>query len=305
MRAVVSLLGLLLFGLTAAQAPVEGAVERPDTRLHYRVYGTKGPYVMILSGGPGGAVEMLQPFADHLKDRFRCVMLEQRGTGRSKLSRYDEKTISFETYIEDIEAVREDLKQEKVLLVGSSWGMTLALAYAAAHPRRVLAVATVGSGNINRKSIEDWQTEFNSRLTRAQKQAIAAMSERDLSPDEGYVEWLQIVMPAYFYKPEAAARFASAVKAGDINGRIPGPANRMMRRLDEYVYDALPRISAPVLLVQGKQDLAPAYTAEIVRERVRGSKIVMLDECGHMPWLDQPTATWKALDAFLSPFASR
>src|SRR5262245_30292363 len=90
-----------LCGSVPAQTIVEGAVQRPDVRLHYRVTGSKGPYAIILTGGPGGSIDLLQPFADHLKDRFRCVMLEQRGTGRSKLDRYDEKTINFDAYIED------------------------------------------------------------------------------------------------------------------------------------------------------------------------------------------------------------
>jgi pimeloyl-ACP methyl ester carboxylesterase len=44
--------------------------------------------------------------------------------------------------------------------------------------------------------------------------------------------------------------------------------------------------------------------AFIVRDTVRGSRIVLLGRCGHVPWLDQPEATWKALDGFLAPFSA-
>lgn len=57
---------------------------------------------------------MLAPIAEHLEDRFRCVMLEQRGTGRSRLERSDDETISFDAYIGDIEALRIALKQERM-----------------------------------------------------------------------------------------------------------------------------------------------------------------------------------------------
>jgi proline iminopeptidase len=87
--------------------PVEGVVKRPDVDLHYRVYGDRGPTVIILSGGPGGSIEMLRPVCNHLQDRFRCVMLEQRGTGRSRLAKYDETTVNFDAYIADVEAVRK------------------------------------------------------------------------------------------------------------------------------------------------------------------------------------------------------
>src|ERR1044072_1361306 len=130
-------------GLSAQ--PVEGVVDRPDVTLHYRIYGTRGPVAVILAGGPGGSSTMLQPIADHLADRFRCVMLEQRGTDRSRLDRYDDRTISFDAYIADIEALRAALKQDRIIVVGNSWGMTLAFAYAGAHPEHVLAMATIGS----------------------------------------------------------------------------------------------------------------------------------------------------------------
>ena len=50
---------------------VNGVVDRPDVALHYKVFGDKGPHVVLLAGGPGGSVSMMQPICDHLKDRFR------------------------------------------------------------------------------------------------------------------------------------------------------------------------------------------------------------------------------------------
>lgn len=259
---------------------------------------------MVLSGGPGGAVEMLQPIADHLKDRYRCIMLEQRGTGRSKLERYDDQTISFDAYIGDIDAVREQLHQEKMIVVGNSWGMTLGIAYTAAHPDRVSALATLGSGSLTGESEAAWNRNMQARLTNEQKRKVRELGSRGLTPDEGYIEWFKIVMPAYFYKPEVAARFATTVKVGDLNGRIPGPAAHMMERLEEYTLDRLDRISCPMLCVQGRQDLAPPETAKTIGERVKGATVVFLDECGHVPWLDQPEKTRSALDKFLSSLAS-
>jgi proline iminopeptidase len=302
-RIIQLLLLLMLVSLPGwAHAITDGFVARPDVKLHYRIHGDKGPVLVILAGGPGGANTMLQPIADHLKDRFRCVMLEQRGTGRSTLDRYDDKTISFDAYIDDIEALREYLGQERLLLLGSSWGMTLAFAYAGAHPNRVTAVATIGSGNLTRELERAWDDNLKMRLSPDQLRKLQELNDRRPDPDEGYVAWFKIVAPAYFFKPEEAAKFSAQVKPGDLNGKIPGLAMRMMRRLEEYVYDRLPRITSPVLLIQGRQDLAPEETAFIVRERVKKAKVVLLNQCGHVPWLDQPQATWKELDAFLAPF---
>ena len=296
----VTLVLAIATGLSAQ--PVDGVVERPDVTLHYRVHGSRGPVAVILAGGPGGSNTMLQPIADHLAGRFRCVMLEQRGTGRSRLERYDERTISFDAYIADIEAVRSALKQDRIILVGSSWGMTLAFAYAGAHPDRVLAVATIGSGTITQALERAWDDNLQLRLSDDQKRRVQEINGRDLTPDEGYVEWFRIVSPAYFYSRDAAARFTAQIRVGDLNGRVPGPAGRMMKRVEEYTVDRMPRITAPVLVIHGRQDLAPEETAFIVKERVKNAKIVFIDRCGHVPWVDQPQETWRHLDGFLKPF---
>jgi proline iminopeptidase len=295
-------LAFALAGFASAQSLVEGIVDRPDVKLHYTVHGDKGPYLVILSGGPGGSTRLMQPFADHLKDRFRCVMLDQRGVGQSKLDRYDDKTISFDAYIGDLEALREHLKQEKILVLGNSWGMTLGFAYAAAHPDKVAGLATVGSGHLSLEQEKAWQANLSVRLTEDQKRKVGEIGHPDKEGDEGYLRWFKIIVPAYFYNQEIASRFASGLKTGDLNSRIAVPAAHMKRRIDEYLLERLSRITCPVLLIQGRQDLAPEETAFLVKERVKGSKIVLFNECGHVPWLDRPEDTWDTLDEFLAQF---
>ena len=110
-RLFVTVLLLLVTGgaqtASARQSLREGKVARDGFDLYYTVVGSDGPYALILSGGPGEEVRSMQRVVDELSKRFRCVMLEQRGTGRSRLSRYDASTINLNAYIEDIEALRK------------------------------------------------------------------------------------------------------------------------------------------------------------------------------------------------------
>lgn len=286
------------------QEPIEGVVERPDVRLHYRVFGKNGPYVVILAGGPGGSNRMMQPIAAHLKDRFRCVMLEQRGTDRSKLAEYSPKTLSFDAYLSDIEELRKHLGQEKIILIGNSWGMTLAFAYAGAYPKQVKAIATLGSGGLTVEQFKTFGDNRRVRISADQEGRIADLHRRGLGAEEMVTEIFKIVIPSYFFQPEAAARAVAAIQIGDINHRLDEHTGAILARTDEMVYARLPRLHAPVLVVQGRQDLAPEEVAFTIRDRVRGSKIVLLSECGHVPWLDQPETTWKTLDEFMAPFAA-
>src|SRR3982751_2640361 len=109
---------------------VDGKVTRDGIDLFYNVVGqTSGDYVLVLSGGPGEDIHSMQGIADELGKKYRCIMWEQRGTGRSKLPGYDSSTINLSAYIEDIEALRKHLHTEKFIVVGNSWGMILGLAY--------------------------------------------------------------------------------------------------------------------------------------------------------------------------------
>src|SRR6266576_2603729 len=130
------------------QSLVDGKIARDGADLFYTIDGASGDYVLVLSGGPGEDIRSMQGVADELSKKYRCIMWEQRGTGRSKLPRYDASTINLTAYIEDIEALRKHLHTEKFIVVGNSWGKILGLAYAATHSDAVRAVVTLGSGPI-------------------------------------------------------------------------------------------------------------------------------------------------------------
>ncbi|WP_375411560.1 prolyl aminopeptidase [uncultured Bradyrhizobium sp.] len=90
---------------------------------------------VYLHGGPGSGC---QP--DHRRlfdpERFHAVLFDQRGAGRSRpKGRLEANTLSH--LIADMETIRKSLELRQWMIVGGSWGATLALAYAEAHPARV------------------------------------------------------------------------------------------------------------------------------------------------------------------------
>lgn len=91
----------------------------------------EGTPVVFLHGGPGAACEPFQRrFFD--PDKFRIILFDQRGCGRSTPhAELRENTTPL--LIEDIETIRKHLKVEKWLVFGGSWGSTLAIAYAEEH----------------------------------------------------------------------------------------------------------------------------------------------------------------------------
>lgn len=94
-----------------------------------------GKPAVYLHGGPGSGC---QPHHRKLFDpeRFRVVLFDQRGAGRSTPSG-ERRANTTQHLIADMEAIRAHLGIDKWLVVGGSWGATLALAYAETYPERV------------------------------------------------------------------------------------------------------------------------------------------------------------------------
>ncbi|MBI5317980.1 prolyl aminopeptidase [Bradyrhizobium sp.] len=93
---------------------------------------------VYLHGGPGSGCQ-----ADHRRlfdpERFHAVLFDQRGAGRSRPKGGREHN-TLPHLIADMEAIREKFGFERWMMVGGSWGATLALAYAQAHPDRVSGI---------------------------------------------------------------------------------------------------------------------------------------------------------------------
>ncbi|MFI9505425.1 prolyl aminopeptidase [Nocardia sp. NPDC052566] len=127
-------------------------------KVYWEVSGNPaGKPVVFLHGGPGGGTEAYQRrFFDPAA--YRIVLFDQRGCGRSTPHIADGASLDTNDtphLIADIEALRELLGVERWQVFGGSWGSTLALAYAQAHPGRVTELVLRGIFLLRRKEI-DW-----------------------------------------------------------------------------------------------------------------------------------------------------
>ena len=111
--------------------------------LHVEEVGNPdGVPALFLHGGPGAGCEPYhRRFFD--PDRYRVVLFDQRGAGRSA-PHADLTNNTTWDLVADIEKIRETLGIERWVVFGGSWGSTLALAYAQTHPQRVRALILRG-----------------------------------------------------------------------------------------------------------------------------------------------------------------
>ncbi len=145
----------------------------PDYSLNFRVSDVHELYieecgnpeglpVVFLHGGPGASCEPVhRRYFD--PEQYRIILFDQRGCGKSRphASLEDNTT---QDLIADMEKIREKLGVEKWVIFGGSWGSTLALAYAEAHPDRVMGLILRGVFLCRKKDIDWFYQKGASRL---------------------------------------------------------------------------------------------------------------------------------------------
>jgi proline iminopeptidase len=118
------------------------AVEEPHQLYVEESGNPEGIPVLFIHGGPGaGCEDYHRRFFD--AERFRIILMDQRGAGRST-PLAELVNNSTDRLVADIETLREFLGIDQWLLFGGSWGSTLSLVYAQAHPQRVTGMVLRG-----------------------------------------------------------------------------------------------------------------------------------------------------------------
>ena len=269
--------------------------------LYYDVVG-KGDPVVLLSGGPGFSPEYLRPVADALAKKYSLVLFHQRGTGKSVLEKYD-NAFEFKKLVADLEALRRELKQEKLTLAGHSFGGILSMMYAREHPDRIRALALIDSGGPTLQGVPKFTANLEARFSPEEKLLIKEWS----APEKMKAEHKRAVFE--ITKAKTAAYFADRTKAHllidslndqSFNDAVFWGIVMQMAALD--LRPGLEKVKAPVLVIHGKQD--PLESADEVHATFPGSRLVLIENAGHFPWVEQPEKVYSALDGFFAGLES-
>ena len=260
----------------------------------------RGLPVLFLHGGPGaGAGTVHRRFFDPA--HWRLIVYDQRGAGRSRpLGGLDANTTPH--LVTDIETLRKHLGVEQFLLFGGSWGSTLALAYAQAHPDRVSGCVLRGVF-LGRKSEVDWflqgiagifpdvHAAFLNFLPEAERDDLLGNYLRRLiDPDPA------VHMPAarawsvfegscstLLPSPETVSSFAQDRSALGL-ARIEAHyfAHGLFLPLNGLLAD-MPRIAhIPAEIVQGRYDMiCPARTAFDLAAAWPSARLSIIPDAGH------------------------
>lgn len=261
-----------------------------------------GVPVVFLHGGPGGG---LVPAARRFFDphRYRVVLLDQRGAGRSTPRGSVHANTTWHL-VADLELIRERLGIDAWLVFGGSWGVTLGLAYAQTHPTRVTGLILRGV-LLLRRAERDWFYQHGLHHLQPEEWARFVAP---IPPDERYD-----VLAAYHRRlhgtDQAEARACAAAwgRWEAVNsGLRPDlgllahftadehalPVARILSHYawhggfltgDDHLLDGVDRIRhLPAVLIQGRYDLCcPPVSAYDLARRWPEAELRMVPDAGH------------------------
>jgi proline iminopeptidase len=282
--------------------------------------------VVVLHGGPGsGSSPWYERWFDPMVHRL--VLFDQRNCGRSTPhagdAEVDLSSNSTPALIGDIEQLREMLGVERWLVAGTSWGTTLGLAYAQAHPDRVLGMVLNSVGTTSRAEVE-WLTRGMGRYFAEEWQRFVDVlpeEERDGNLPAAYNRLLMSSDPSV-HGPAAAAWCSWEATHVATDGRAPSDPRyddarfrlcfaRLVTHFwmnfgflpEGQIMDQLPVLSKiPAVLVHGRRDLSsPLSVAEDIQGSWPGSRLIVVDDAGHGTTLE---ATRQAVDLVTSAVRS-
>ena len=256
-----------------------------------------GKPVLFIHGGPGAGIS---PTHRRLfnPDRYHCVLFDQRGSGQS-LPHGETAQNTTQDLIADIEVLRQQLGIEQWLLFGGSWGSTLALAYAIAHPERVSGLILRGIFLGTRAEVDWFLHDMGRFFPEAYDQFVSYLTVEErkdilLSYHEKLMDSQALV-----HQP-AAERWASyetscsTLRAG--MRRVTGRSALSMARLEAHYFvndcfmpdnHILQNIKVirhlPAHIIQGRHDvICPPVSAHRLADAWGNrATLRMVDDAGH------------------------
>lgn len=283
--------------MTEPPPPVEERISVNGVDLYARTVGT-GPEVVVLHGGPGAHHDYLLPQFDALARGRRLHYYDQRGGGRSPVSR--DVPVGWREQVEDLNSLVDHWSLDPVTLLGYSWGGALALLFAATYPERVARLALVAPAPLD----ADQRRAFERRFAERQAQPGIMLGREELrrsglrqrDPDAHQKRAFELAVAGYFKDPERARDLTPFRVTGRTQEAVWDSIASSDLRAD---LDELAELCIPALVIHGRHDPIPLEAAERVAHALCDARIEVLEDSGHVPHVEEFETFFRTLDDFL------
>lgn len=281
----------------------EGFVPFRGYRTWYRITGDPngGAVPLVaLHGGPGSTHNYFAPL-DRLREERPVVLYDQIGCGSSDQPTDIEWSIAV--FREELDTLREELRLDRIHLLGTSWGGMLALEHVLSDAQGV--VSLVLSSTLAR--VDLWADEQLKLRAALPANVVAVLDEHEAAgtfDDPEYEQAMQVYYDRHLYrgpKPRAEMERWAAERNAEVYEAMQGPnewtITGAMRGWD--VRDRLGEIDVPTLVVRGGYDMCTEPIASELVNGIRGAHEVVFEESSHTPVLEESDRYLDVVGSFM------
>ncbi len=256
-------------------------IENQGVKIYWDEEGQGAPVLLIM--GLGAASALWWRTRPVLAARYRTIAFDNRGVGKSDVP---PGPYSLALMASDAAAVLDAARIERAHIFGISMGGMIAQEFALQYPNRVLSL------------ILGCTAPGGPHAVRAEQAATDALRARTTMTVE---EAERALIPFLYDQSTPRSRIEEdLVKRRACYPPPAGYTAQLQGIMQWQAYDRLPHISAPTLVIHGKNDrLVPPGNAELIASRIPGAQLVLVPAANHLFTTDQPEAAHAALLKFL------
>ena len=259
---------------------MEGFVETPGARIHYRVDGPDEATPVLLSNALGSTLDMWFPQVAELQSTFRLIRYDTRGHGRSSVPRGD---YTLEELGEDAMHVLDAVGVEEAHVCGLSLGGLTAMWLGAYQPSRLRGLIVADTA-ARIGTTERW----NERVAKARAEGMTAIADLNMG------NWFTAAYREQ--EPETVARIHRMIAACHPDGYIGCCA--ALRDAD--LRDVIHRVGATTLVIAGNQDPSTTLAdAEFISQHIPDATLLTLD-AAHLSNVECASRFTRHLETFVS-----
>jgi proline iminopeptidase len=282
-------------------------VDIGDTSLFVVERGEEGGYpLLLLHGGPGDDHHEFADYLDPLGDRYRLLLVDQRGQGRSGES--DPSTWTLPQMAADVVLFARSLGLDRYAVLGHSYGAFVTLQNAVDFPGQ--ASQSIVSGGL--PSVR-WLADLDAKLAAFEPEDLRTQvveswaRETEVRTQEDFHSIMVAQMPWHFADPRDP-RIAEYLERSDGTRYSPD----VLRAFAAAGYggidleDRLAEIGHPVLVLAGRHDrTCPVEANTAMAQAIPGAELVVFEDSGHMMFVEEQDRYLDSVRDFLDRHTAR
>ena len=255
--------------------------------IYYESHGEGFP--LVLAYGLGGSTVEWEPQIPVFSQRYRLIVWDPRGHGRSDSPPKAEE-YTQEIYAQDLKGLLDHLNIQEAYVGGLSMGGGIATRFTMLYPQRVAALLIIDSASASGRETPQEARRMREHIIRlAETEGMKAVAEYSMKNN-----------PNISRTAAAGKEQEDHIRQMYLSLNPVGYAHSTRMILNaEFDSSLLQRIDTPTLVLAGEED--PALPAcRFIHEKLPGSQLVVIPNAGHLSNLDQPESFNQAVLEFLT-----